>query len=255
MSGFALLYPTYQLDKGAELSSEFIKGGVSIGALGFVVLHLFWPGLGIDLVTIALLFVAALPWVGPVLKGLAESGVRNLELPGGIKIELADVKSATDKVIRITGAVLAPMPKLSSTVTSSIAAPLIPFGPSTVDPIGYIGEIASTDANLALVAFRIEIEKRLRALAEAIGVPSHRANLSQLVRQLQRQEVLSTNMASGLMELIGFGNRAAHGVEVAQDAAAWVLDIAPSIVMELDSISNSARAQNNSVIPKNGDHP
>jgi hypothetical protein len=50
------------------------------------------------------------------------------------------------------------------------------------------------------------------------------------------------------VELIGLGNRGAHGVEVAQDAAAWVLDVAPSIVMGLDATANTAAGtQNNNV--------
>lgn len=221
------------------MSSETIKRGVSIGALVLIVLHLFWPSLGIDLVTIALLFVVALPWIGPILKELADSGVRNLELPGGIKIELADVKSATDKVIRAAGSFVPPKVKISGTATTPLLAETHSgsLEPSSIESFDYIREIANTDANLALVAFRIEIEKRLRALAETKGLSSNKISLGQLVHELQLQNILPTEMASGLIELISFGNRAAHGVEVAQDAAAWVQDIAPSIIMELEVIS------------------
>ena len=238
------------------MSSESIKRGISLGALSLVILHVLWPDLGIDAVTIALLFVAALPWVGPVLKGLAESGLRKVELPGGIKIDLADVKSATDKIIRGSGGLATPMPVVegSATVTAPISPTVKPPEPEppSVDPLGYIGEISDADANLALVAFRIEIEKRLRALAEASGLITHMTGLSNLVRQMQQHQVLSPIMASGLMQLIGFGNRAAHGVEVAQAAAGWVHDVAPSIIMELDAISNRIKSirlgtQNNSV--------
>lgn len=232
------------------MTSESLKRSISVGAMVLLVLHLFWPGLGIDLVTIALLFVAALPWVGPVLKSLAESGVRSIEIPGGIKIGLGDVKSATDKVIRGTAALGAPMPReaVTRTLISPLGPPLFPGGTATADSLAYLGDIAGTDANLALVALRVEIERRVRSLAEVHGVPSHRTSLGGLLHQLQRREVLPAIMAAGLTELVGLGNRAAHGVDVTEDAAAWVLDIAPSIAIELDALEAREAAQESPLV-------
>ena len=237
-----------QTDRSYKLKTETLKRVISISAGLLLLLHLFWPSLGIDLVSIALLFVVTLPWIGPVLKDLADSGVRNLELPGGIKIELADVKSATDKVIRGHIEAVIPMAKVSASATVSPPEGKIEpsLSPETFDPLASIKEVADADANLGLVAFRIEIEKRLRSVAEANDIKTHRIGLSHLVRQLQQKQVLSVNMASGLLELIGFGNRAAHGVEVSEEAAAWVLDVGPAIILELDAITGKLTAHNQS---------
>ena len=54
----------------------------SIGALILAFLHLFSPNINIDGMTLGLLIVAMLPWLGPIFK--------SIELPGGIKLELRE---------------------------------------------------------------------------------------------------------------------------------------------------------------------
>jgi len=41
------------------------------------------------------------------------------------------------------------------------------------------------------------------------------------------------------MDLVALGNRAAHGVEVSQNAADGVLDVGSSIILELDNLLSS----------------
>lgn len=53
--------------------------------------HLVWPRLSLDVTSTILLIVALLPWLAPVIK--------SIELPGGFKIEVQDLKAATEKVI------------------------------------------------------------------------------------------------------------------------------------------------------------
>jgi len=226
--------------------SDKFKLVFSGGAFVLVVLHLVWPKLAIDPVTIALIVLVILPWLGPIIKGLASSGVKNVELPGGIKIELADIKSATDKVIGGRANITLPMLQLRATGSVSEPKDIEVEQKIAADPLAYIQEVASADSNLSLVAFRIEIEKRLRLLAKFASVNTEKIALNQLIRMLQDKKILSPPMASGLMELIGFGNRAAHGVEVSKEASAWVLDIGPSIIMELDAIIFKLSAHNNS---------
>ena len=42
--------------------------------------------------------------------------------------------------------------------------------------------------------------------------------------------------AHGLIELIQFGNQAAHGIEVPKDAAKFMLDAGPKIIAILDEV-------------------
>lgn len=158
------------------MNLENIKYAITICAIILLFLHIFWPNLGIDITTIALLFVAALPFSGSLLKSLASSGVKNLELPGGIKIELTDTKAAMDKVIRGLANVSLPPLKASGKATVS-TTDTNQEKITSEDPISYIREVANTDPNLSLVAFRIEVEKRLRKLAENYQIKSYRTSL------------------------------------------------------------------------------
>lgn len=56
---------------------------ISLGALLFVLAHLFWPVLKIDSITVCLIVIAILPWISPLVK--------SLELPGGWKLEFAEI--------------------------------------------------------------------------------------------------------------------------------------------------------------------
>jgi hypothetical protein len=210
----------------ATMSSDTIKYCISIGAIILLLIHIFWP----KFTTIALLFIAALPFLGPLLKTLASSGVKSLELPGGFKIGLDEVKTATDKVNRGWADLKLPFPTLKA--TGSATQEQIP----SEDPISYIREVAKTDSNLSLVAFRIEVEKRLLKIAEIYQIKSYRTSLGRLIRELQNKQLLPPEVAAGLMELVALGNRAAHGVEVSPKAADWVLDVGSSIILELDNL-------------------
>ena len=71
---------------------RLLGAGVTIVALGAGAAHLIWPALKIDAITVLLLVVALLPWLG----GLLES----LELPGGYKLKyraLADKVEQTEQ--------------------------------------------------------------------------------------------------------------------------------------------------------------
>ena len=220
-----------------EVNSDKLKYIISFGSLFLLVIHIFWPKLGIDIISITLLIIAALPFSGSLLKMMASSGVKNLELPGGIKIELADAKAATDKVNRGWASIVAPAPIVSGTATSSTPEdPQIQV--STEDPVSFIREVANKDANLSLVAFRIEVEKRIRKIAKNHQIESQKTPLGKLIREIQNQNILPPEVSGGLMDLVALGNRAAHGIEVEPNAAEWVLDFGASIILMLDSIIN-----------------
>ena len=85
--------------------------------------------------------------------------------------------------------------------------------------------------------FRIEVEKRIRELARANGLGNDRDTLQRLIRDLTNRGVIPPDAGSGLIEMIALGNRAAHGAEVSAEAAAWVLDVGPSILLQLDTLA------------------
>jgi hypothetical protein len=65
---------------------------VSAGALLVALVHVLWPDLSIDAVTVVLLAVAAVPWLGPIFK--------SIELPGGWKFEYQQIQAQVKDVER-----------------------------------------------------------------------------------------------------------------------------------------------------------
>lgn len=169
-----------------------------------LVVHVAFPSLAIDAISLGFLVVAVLPWLAPLIKAA--------ELPGGFKIEFQDVKAAAERVA-------AGAPE----VETKVAAP----EPSFLT-------IAGQDPGLALTGLRIEIEKRLRSLAERAGIPKTRP-LTQLTRDLQERDVLSAESAAGLRDLIALGNQAAHGVQMGPDVAYSAMEFGPRVLQVLDA--------------------
>jgi hypothetical protein len=193
---------------------------ITITAIVIAIAHNLFPALKIDFVTLILIVVAVLPWLASVIK--------SLELPGGFKIELQDVKAATDKISTATD--IAPG-NLATKPSRRLPEYALPYEAT----INALRDVSRTDPKLALVGLRIELEKRLTQLAQAKGIDSKRKSTGALVRALQERQVMHPEVAVGLSELVALGNSAAHGAFVTSDAADWALDSAPSILTTLDS--------------------
>ena len=182
------------------MKNHYTKIAVSVIALVVLVLREARPAL-LDVTDLIIVAVGLLPWLSSLIK--------SAELPG-VKIVFQDLAGAGDKVTGGSG-----------------PAPAEARMPDFV-------QIASTDANLALVALRIEIEKRVRSLARNHGIDTDRAGLIRLFRELQSAQVLTDPVLSGLQELVNFGNQAAHGAQVDEDAARWAVEYGPGVIATLD---------------------
>ena len=178
----------------------WLKVGISSAAGLLIITRLIWPDIKIDAISIGLLIVALIPW----LTSLVES----MKFPGGWEIKLRDIEEAGKKVTETRPAAEgAELPKFLA--------------------------VAEQDPNLALVALRIEVENRLRALAEKHSVSSI-GQLSRLIRDLQQKEVLNRPAFNGLQEIVMAGNRAAHGARVEPALADWSFTNGNAILSILD---------------------
>jgi len=170
---------------------------ISTFFLVLAALHVFNETITIDVISLVLIILGFVPWLFPYLK--------SLELPGGVKIELKDVKQAIAQV--------SPSDEVVSTES---------------DEYGFLRTIAVHDPNLALVAVRIEIEKAVRnAIGDGERSPM---TLSRGIQQLTDSGVLTNRVANGLRDFIKLGNHAAHGVEVEAQAAEYVIENAAKIL-------------------------
>lgn len=190
-------------------SVKRLRQVVTLGALTLALVHLLWPALAIDAITLALLAMALLPWLAPIFK--------SLEFPGGWKVEFQDLQKAAVRAEQ--AGLLAP--------SAGPARSLMAFQ--------RYGEM---DPNLALAALRIEIEKRLVSLAESRQVEASGRGVGQLLRALTQRQVLNEEERSVLAELTGLLDSAVHGASVDPRAAEWAMDVGPRVLKGLEDLAH-----------------
>lgn len=66
-----------------------VRNIVTLGALLLALIHVLFPALAIDAVTLVLMVIAIVPWLAPLFK--------SLELPGGWKIEFQELQKLAAK--------------------------------------------------------------------------------------------------------------------------------------------------------------
>lgn len=177
-----------------------ISAIASLLALG----HAIFPSVRIDAVSLTLLLVAVLPWLGFIFK--------SVELPGGLKVEYPALERAGEEAAK---------------------AGLLSTPKKRIEESAYLA-IAEEDPNLALAGLRIEIERRLREIAKKRGLQGDRLGIGQLLQLLRKNNAISRQEDSVLSELIGLLNKAVHGAEVDSRAAQWAIDVGPRLLSALD---------------------
>ena len=178
---------------------------ITVAATVLGVAQISLPDLKIDSITVGLFVLAILPWLAAL--------IQRAKLPGGWEITFRDVQDAGRRAAPAKGG-------------DDRAKPSLPFS---------VLEVADLDANLALVYLRIEIEQRLRIIAERAELNST-GSLARLFRDLRRSRIIDDAAFSGLEELIHAGNQAAHGAQVEPSVRDSVLQLAPSIINALDQL-------------------
>jgi len=188
-------------------SLKRLRQVVSLGGLLLALAHILWPKLAIDAVALALIVIAILPWLSPLVK--------SLELPGGWKLEFQELQKAASR---------------------AETAGLLAAEPNEPEVLFSFQSIANRDPVLALAGLRIEIEKRLALLAEAHRLNSGQRSLGvgQLLRLLAQAEVLTNEERSILADMVNLLNSAVHGADVDPRAATWAIDVGPRLLTSLD---------------------
>jgi hypothetical protein len=178
---------------------------ITLGALALALVHIIWPELSIDAITLVLVVIAVVPWLAPLVK--------SLQLPGGWKVEFPDLQKAASRA-----------------ETAGLLA-----APAAATPQEYaFQEIAEKDPNLALAGLRIELEKRLVKLARSKGIEPRSYGLGQLLRLLAKEKILTDEEQSVLADMGGLLNSAVHGATVDSRAAEWAMNVGPRLLASLD---------------------
>lgn len=179
---------------------------ITIFAIVIAIIHIIWPNLAIDAITLTLLIIALIPWLAPLFK--------SLELPGGWKVEFRDLEIAKDKIER--AGLLSKEVELSDLSKFSFQI------------------VADEDPNLALAGLRIEIEKRLINIAESRDIKINNKGMRQILTILSQNNILTIEEKNVIIELVGLLNKAVHGAEVDYRAAKWAMETGPRILYALD---------------------
>ena len=180
---------------------------ITLGALAIAAIHVWWPTLAIDAVTVTLVLAAIVPWLAPLFK--------KLKLPGGWEFEFQELQQTKERAEKAG---------LLSAAPPALAAP----------PRYSFQLVADEDPNLALAGLRIEIERRLVQLAEANGIDRSRRSAGALLRLLAERQVLTYEQQSVLSDMLGMLNQAVHGATVPRDAADWAMQVGPPLLRTLD---------------------
>ncbi len=186
-----------------------VQISVTIGAILLLVLHLIFPNVKLDPVSVVLLFFVVLPWVIPFLK--------SFELPGGFKIELQDVTDITQKIKDFKIQPSVPKELLPKKVTISEF--------SDRDEVERLKIIAKVDPNLALAGLRLALERQIRFVASSEKITnSDRAPLLSLIKELNRKGILPKVSNEGIQATLHLLNKAVHGAKIETKVAEKVVD-------------------------------
>lgn len=176
----------------------------------FAGMHAFWPPgrEGIDTTTVLLLLLAFAPWLLLVVK--------SFKLPGGTEVqtrELRDLSRAAGEA-GLVG-------KTPSTGTGRRVPLWITVAPE--------------DPTLAMAGLRIEIEGRVRTMAELMGLPFGQPSYMGLVENLSGVGTISGGQRAVLKDLHRVLSRAIHGAQVPPETVAWAISTGPQILDALDT--------------------
>jgi hypothetical protein len=174
------------------MTTKAIRVTLTIVAILVAAAHVIWPQVRIDAITVTLLAISVLPWLGHLF--------RAIELPGGFKVEYRELLQAQQKAT--DAALLAPVGERQAATRHVYA----------------FESVAGTDSNLALAGLRIEIESRLRELANARNIAPKEMSVRTLTNELTARGVLTEKEAAVVYDLLPILNRAAHGASVDERA-------------------------------------
>jgi hypothetical protein len=180
---------------------------ISLVAAAAIVLHALLPHFRIDAITIGLLVIGIIPWLSKVID--------SFELPGGWKLKFRDLEQASARAEK---------------------AGMLSADVSVKDESEYsFQSIGESDPNLALAGLRIEIEKRLKMLAEKNAIGTRMQGARRLLQILTDRKIVTAEERAIFEDMILLLNAAVHGARIDARAYAWAMKYGPGFLKNLDA--------------------
>jgi hypothetical protein len=209
-------------EKHGRRATQF---GISILAGTILIIHLLVPSFAADAITISLLIIGIIPWLAPLIK--------SLELPGGLKFEFSDAaKKSVEERAAESGLI---------STQSVVGAGLQATNEEKRDR-RLLERIADEDLRAALSVLRVEIEIALGRLAQLHGIDKLKPyrGVTNLLRQLNSENVLNESQTSVLLELLHLLNLAVHGRDFSDSDGKWAMDVGCGILDTLENMVQEA---------------
>lgn len=177
-----------------------------------IVVHGFWSELfKVDTFTILILFVLSLPFIAQYL--------RKAKIPGA-EFEFKEEISETKKLVQLS------VEKAKEDVSSGKTKTL----PFETFELSTVRELLDSDHVLALAALRIEIERKLRLVADFLEVPvKDKLSISKLIDVIKEKNMLSSEQITALRKIFNMCNKAIHGFPISEEEAREIIDLAEEL--------------------------
>lgn len=192
------------------IEKRIIQLSISTIGILFIVGHIIWPDIKIDGITVFLIIIVIVPWLAPIFK--------SFELPGGLKVEFHDLEKATKKLEE----------------SGFIKKESVSKKHQDHSKYSFLN-VVDIDSNLALSGLRMEIESRLKDLAEQNLIIVDNHGINQITRQLVEHGILSNQESTAILDILPILNNASHGHEVDKQIHKWVIEIGPQILDSLEA--------------------
>lgn len=114
-----------------------------------------------------------------------------------------------------------------------------------------LNDLVEYDPNLALAKARIEIERKVNALANVYLKKQPRPyGLRSLVRELRENKIIDQNLGALLNDVVAVANRSIHGQDISKENAVKLISIAGKVIYELDLvvINNALKNETKEII-------
>jgi hypothetical protein len=191
--------------------SRWLQVAITLVSAAFLLAHVYWPRLQIDAIAIVLLVLCFVPWLGNLFK--------SLEMPGGWKIDFSENRfTKAAEVAEESGLLVTESASLTGNSQSGMEyAVLLEAYP-----------------RLAVLDLRIDIEKRVRKLADHNGITDRKASATTLTRELAKHGVLTGSECVALLGILTSLNSVVHGADISKANAEQVLEVGKRLIESLD---------------------
>lgn len=222
--------------------NNIIRGVISIICLVLIIVHAIYPDITIDSNTIILLIFMFLPWLSPFIESISFAG-NTVKFRKQVE-KLVEKKDDDDTILKFPPGVAVPPERgvevpleVGVEVPESQSIPpdfqeKVITGIVSEDPLLFTAE----DPNLVLAALRIEMEKKIREIAQVSNIPAKERTVNNILDSLVNQRRIPHSTSRFLADILQICNRAVHGAVVDAFSAARVLRIGKDAINWIDSI-------------------